>query len=83
MKACGVDLQPPRLPTSITLRVGARMRQTATAHQLVDQDHVGDAQGARCLERHQLRVAGSCTNQEDLSHARAFATSMPCAFHWF
>src|SRR4051812_44257061 len=48
--------------------VGPRVRQAAAAHQVVDQDHLGGSQCARRFERHQFRIAGPRTNQEDLAH---------------
>ena len=45
----------------------ARMRQAPPAHQVVDQHDVGDAECPRRLERHQLRVARSCADEEHLA----------------
>ena len=52
-------------------RVGACVGEAAAAHQLVDQDDIRHAEHARGLQRHQFRVARTCSDQVDLAAAHA------------
>ena len=50
-----------------------RVREAASVHQLVDQDHLGSSERAGGLERHQLRIAGSRADEVDLAAHAAFS----------
>ncbi len=66
MNACGVERQPPRLPTRIS-RADGTVLQHCSVDQIVDHHHIRVAQGAHGLERQQFRVTGTRTHQPDLS----------------
>jgi hypothetical protein len=70
-------------------RIGARVREAAAVHERIDEHHVGEAEDARRLERHQLGIARPgadevglaahvpSRNKKAQSHRNGFANRMP------
>ena len=74
MKACGVDLQPPRLPTSIT-RARRRVFEHAAVDQIVEHHDVGARERFHRLEREQFRISGPRADQINFAGLHVAAAS--------
>ena len=67
MNACGVERQPPRLPTRDQARSGRTCSRIAGSTEIVVQHDVGFAQRAHGLQRQQFRIAGAGADERDTS----------------
>ena len=67
MKACGVLLQPPRLPTYTMRAVGRGKGDDLLADQVVDQQHRRGLDGLDGFQGEQFRVAGTRAYESDFS----------------
>ena len=66
MNACGVDLQPPRLPTRITRARGASVTMSAFG-EIVDEQDIGGGERLRGAQGQQVQIAGACAQQSDFA----------------
>jgi len=57
-------------------RARARMREAAPVHQRIDQHHIGPAESARRLQRHELGISGAGADKVDLSAHATFSFAL-------